>query len=361
MRKGHRVGSTISGCSSTSASRSAKTTTQTIQISAPAKPPGADLGQDVVLRDIGWDLGSPAIFPSLWFPETLKLTAFKSVQLEVEEVAFLNEDNGGRYLAFSGGVSIYAAAGKPMRTTEPGTPGVPADNAAKGGGIRFRRLRLRTGGNPLAPSWLLDGVSVFIRTGPVELSGFGTITDSTRDGHRYQEFGFGLLLRFSAMEKDFQIGAQLYYGRVSGPTDNFTYWLFGFQLSYCPVGAIDLRGIRMLVAGGMSPDLPEPSGRPQEMRLLRWYQQFSASGAVEVRSDRAQARGGWKVEMGAAAAGVGADLCLSVSKMLFLRAFIFLHTGDSGSGLLVAAEVFRQSTTQPLGVGAIEVDLDRDK
>ena len=81
------------------------------------------------------------------------------------------------------------------------------------------------------------------------LKGFGTITDSTRDGHRYQEFGVGLLLRFSAMGKNFSIGAQLYYGRVSGPTDNFTYWLFGFQLSYCPVGTFDLRGVRMLVAG----------------------------------------------------------------------------------------------------------------
>ena len=110
------------------------------------------------------------------------------------------------------------------------------------------------------------------------------------------------------MGKDFGIGAQLFYGRVTGPVDRFTYWLFGLQLSYCPVGTFELRGIRMLVAGGMTPDLPEPSGRPQEMRLLDWYQQNSASGAVEVRSDRSQQRGGWKVEQGAEAAGVGADL-----------------------------------------------------
>ena len=86
------------------------------------------------------------------------------------------------------------------------------------------------------------------------------------------------------MDKDFSIGAQLVYGRVTGPVDHFTYWLFGLQLAYCPVGTFELRGIRMLVAGGMAPDLPEPSGRPQEMRLLDWYRQNSASGAVEVRS-----------------------------------------------------------------------------
>ena len=51
-----------------------------------------------MLRDLGWDLGEPAILPSLWFPEDVKLTAFEVVQLEVEELAFVNEDNGGRYL-----------------------------------------------------------------------------------------------------------------------------------------------------------------------------------------------------------------------------------------------------------------------
>src|SRR5262249_39826310 len=163
--------------------------------------------------------------------ESLKLTAFEVVELQVEEIALLNEDNGGRYLAFSGGVSIFpGAAGANRDPQRPGTPGVPAEGNPAGGGIRFRRLRFPTGGNPSAPQWLLDGISVFIRTGTLELSGFGTITDSTRDGHRYQEFGVGLLLRFSAMGKNFSIGAQLYYGRVSGPTDNVTYWLFGLQL-----------------------------------------------------------------------------------------------------------------------------------
>ncbi len=335
---------------------------EVVQAEVPGKPPGADLGVDLVLRNHGWDLGEPAIIPSLWFPETLKLKAFEVVQLQVEEVAFVSEDNGGRYLSFSGGISIFPGAGQPERkTASPGTPGVPAENQPAGGGLRFRRLRLRIGGNELAPRWLLDGISLFIKVGTFEMSGSGSITDITRDGHRYREFALGLLLRFRAMSKDFGIGAQLAYGRVTGPVDRFTYWLFGLQLSYCPMGTFELRGIRMLVAGGMSPDLPEPSGRPQEMRLLQWYQQFSASGAVEVRSDRSQQRGGWKVEQDAEAAGVGADLCLSVSKALILRSFIFFHRSDSQSGLLVAAEVFALKASRPIGVGAIEIDLDRDR
>jgi hypothetical protein len=334
---------------------------ETVQLEVPAKPEGAPLGQDLVLRNIGWDLGDPAIVPSLWFPETVKLKAFEVVQLEVEEIAFVSEDNGGRYLAFSGGISIFPGVGKPERkTANPGTPGVPAEGQPAGGGLRFRRLRMRIGGNELAPKWQLDGITLFIKVGTFELSGSGSITDVSHDGHRYREFALGLLLRFHAMQKDFGIGAQLVYGRVTGPVDNFTYWLFGAQLQYCPAGTFELRGIRMLVAGGMSPDLPEPSGRPQEMRLLDWYKQNSASGAVEVRSDRSQHRAGWKVEQGAEAAGVGADLCLSVSKALILRSFIFFHRSDSGSGLLVAAEVFALKASRPIGVGAIEVDLDRD-
>lgn len=326
------------------------------------RPPGAELGQDVVLRDLGWDLGEPRFFPNLWFPEDLKFTAFEVVQLEIEELAFLNEDNGGRYLAFSGGVSIFPGAGDPKRVeTKPATPGVPAEGQPSGGGIRFRRLRFRTGGNPEAPQWLLDGVTIFLRIASFELSGFGTATDHTRDGHRYREFGLGLFIAFHSMDKDFSIGAQLYYGKVSGPLDNFTYWLFGFQLGYCPLGPYELRGISVLVASGMTPALPEPSGRPQEMRLLDWYKANKASGAVEVRTDRTQTRGGWRPEQGATAAGVGFDVGLSVSRNVLLRAFLFMHKSDTNFGFLVAVEVFILKGREPVGLGAIEVDTRNDK
>ncbi len=333
-----------------------------ITLSGPAKPPGADLGMDVVLRNIGWDLGDLKLMPDLWLPEGLKFTAFKVVQLDVEELVFISEDNGGRYVGFSGGISIFPGAGDPEpKHAEPGTPGVPAEGQPNGAGLRFRRLRLRIGGNELAPSWLIDGISLFLKIGSLELSGSGTITDSTREGHRYQEFGLGLQLRFRAMSKDFAIGAQFFYGRVEGPVDRFTYWLFGLQLAYCPAGAYELRGVSALVAGGMMPNLPEPSGKPQEMRLLDWYRQNRASGAVEIRDDRAPQRGGWRVETGAEAAGVGADLGLSATKAVTLRVFMFFHRSDAASGLLISGEVFVLKAKKPVGFGAIEADLDRDR
>ena len=36
----------------------------------PPSRPEPTSAQDLVLRDLGWDLGEPAIIPSLWFPET---------------------------------------------------------------------------------------------------------------------------------------------------------------------------------------------------------------------------------------------------------------------------------------------------
>jgi hypothetical protein len=330
-------------------------------LSGPAKPPGSDLGMDVVVRDLGWDLGSLSV-PALWLPEDLSFTAFKVIQLDLEEVVFLSEPSGGRYVGFSGGISIFPGAGDPEKKhVETGTPGVPAEGQPDGAGLRFRRLRFRIGGDESAPRWLIDGVSLFLRIGSLEVMGSGTISDTNRDGHRYEEFGLGLLLRFSAMDKDFSIGAQLFYGRVSGPVDRFTYWLFGLQLAYCPAGSFDLRGISVLVAGGMMPNLPAPSGKPQEMRLLDWYRQNRAAGAVEIRDDRAPQRGGWKVEQGAEAAGVGADLGLSVSRSVTLRVFMFFHRSDEASGLLISAEVFLLKARTPVGFGAIEVDLERDR
>lgn len=332
----------------------------------PAPAPGSDLGQKVVLRNLGWDLGKWRYIPSLWFPEGLKLTAFEVVQLEVEELDFLSEDNGGRYIAFSGGISIFPGAGDPERKPRQlGTPGVPSDGDPDGGGLRFRRLRLRTGGNPEAPAWLLDGIGMFLRIGRFEVSGSGSITDITRDGHRYREFALAILLAFRAMGKDFSIGAQLVYGRVTGAVDQFTYWMFGLQLGYLPVTSFELRGVSLLVAGGMVPDLPAPSGRPQEMRLLEWYRAHRTAGAVELRTDRSAVRGGWRVSGGAQAAGVGADLGLAVTKQVTLRVFMFFQRSDAdtggSAGFLVAAEVFLLRGSQPVGIGAIEVDLEHDR
>ncbi|MGH3240023.1 MAG: hypothetical protein ACRDNL_06560, partial [Spirillospora sp.] len=199
---------------------------------------------------------------------------------------------------------------------------------------------------------LLDGVSLFVRKGKFEFSGSGGVTDIAVNGHRIREFALGLLLRFPALGTEVSAGAQFAYGRVTGPVDNFVYWLFGAQLSHLPLGFTQLRNVRALGASGLSPLLPEPSGRPQEMRLLDWYKQHSGSGAVELRGDRDQRRGGWRVDQGAVAGGIGADITLPVGKAVFLRSFIFVYDSDS-TVLFVAADVF--ALKNKIGTGAVEV------
>ena len=68
--------------------------------------------------------GTWQLIPDLWFPEGLKFTAFKVVQLEVEELASSTRTTAAATSAFSGGMSIFPGAGDPEpKTAEPGTPG----------------------------------------------------------------------------------------------------------------------------------------------------------------------------------------------------------------------------------------------
>src|SRR5262249_14749546 len=110
--------------------------------------------QSVVLRDIGWDQGELDLFPSVWSPESLKFQAFGVIRLEVTEMDFVSEHNGGRYIPFSGGISVFSGVHghPPEETFHPGSPLEPPSvrPPGDGAGLRFRRLRLRTGGSEQA-------------------------------------------------------------------------------------------------------------------------------------------------------------------------------------------------------------------
>lgn len=62
---------------------------------------------------------------------------------------------------------------------------------------------------------------------------------------------------------------------------------------------------------------------------------------------------------------MGADLGLAATKQVTLRVFMFFARSDAdtggSAGFLVAAEVFLLKAREPVGVGAIEVDLQRDR
>ena len=174
-----------------------------MQVQVPAKPPGADLGVDLVLRNIGWDLGDPAIVPEPVVPR----------DGEADRVRGRAAAGGGgrvrqrgqrrplcrvqrRHLDLSRQRASRSARppSRARRACRPRTSRRAAACASGGCGCALAATRR-------AARWLLDGIGLFIKVGRFELSGSGSITDVMRDGHRYREFALGLLLRFRAMQQ----------------------------------------------------------------------------------------------------------------------------------------------------------------
>ena len=250
--------------------------------------------------------------PSLWFPEDVKLTAFEVVQLEVEELAFVNEDNGGRYLAVQRRRLDLPGRRRSRSGRSPrhGTPGVPAEGqpqrrrhalpAAAAAHRRQRRWRRR--GCSTGSACSSRSAVRAERVGQRSPTSPATATATS-------EFGLGLLLRFRAMGKDFSIGAQLVLRPRHRAGGQLHLLAVRLPAVYCP----GRHASSCAASACWSPAACRRTSRsradaPRRCGCSTGTSSTSASGAVEVRSDRSQQRGGWKVEQGAEAAGVGADL-----------------------------------------------------
>ena len=312
---------------------------------------------EVVMRDVGWNLGEPAA-SGLTFPEGMQLIFGDVVRFIVEEMAWLTDTNGGRYFSFSGGVSIFPGAAKVNASPAVGSgTAEDTDKDGNGLGIRFRRLRYRVGGNPEAPDWLLDGISLLLQLGPVRLTGFGMISQFTENGHDYDELAFGLKVEVGFGPARFQLGAELAYGKVKGPVDNFTYWLFGLQVSPIPAGPVTFVDVRGLFASNMAPSLPPPDGFAQNMRILRWYHDHHS--AVDMPPDRKLAA--WHPEDNARAFGAGLGIRFGDTDVVTIDGFFFWHESLEEDGFLVLIEVFLGKGKKPIVVGALEVDSEHGR
>ena len=118
------------------------------------------------------------------------------------------------------------------------------------------------------------------------------------------------------MSSNFEIGVQFFHGRVTG-ADNFTYWMFGFQLGVLPLGSMELSQLRVLAVKNMTPRLDPPGdSTAQEMRLLRWFKR--EGDALSLRLDRKLAA--WMPLDASLAGGVGASLTLAGTKAVRDRA-----------------------------------------
>ena len=228
----------------------------------------------------------------------------------------MTDKNGGTYFSVTGGLGL-------------GTD-------KYGASIIVYRFRWRIAGNPNAAQWLLDGISFALKIKSFELSGTGMASETTIDGHLYQELAFGLELKFSAFGKSFQFGVFLYKGEVSGPIDNFKYRMFGFTLAFVPaVGGLDLYNIRLMAANNLAPNLAPADASEQNLRIFKWYK--TATTPLSVPADRKM--NAWRPQEDSFAFGVGTAGSFGGTKALLLDMFVFGHQSPDENAFMVAMDV----------------------
>lgn len=307
-----------------------------------------------VLRNVGWDRGRGPLggfSGELWFPEGLEIVAARVFRLGVDEFGFFTDHNGGRYVSFTGQVPMLLRGLQRPLTDEEKEKGTKH-------GVRYERLRFRVGGNPDAAPVLLDGLSLDIRIGKVGLKGFGAIREFRILDNDYREFAFGLEADFRAFGKDFLLGLGFFLGQVKGSSRDFRYWLFALRLGYLPLAGFEAADLRFLAAGNLHPRLPAPDGKPQAMRLFRWYkgQPGDALGIPEDRQLTA-----WESQEDSLTAGIAMKLrSQAAGRNLELNLFALGTQSPKDAVLLAGLEAFVFEGEKPIAYGALEFDFGGD-
>lgn len=303
-----------------------------------------------VLRNVGWDRGRGplgGLSGELWLPEGIEIVAARVFRLGVDEFGFFTDHNGGRYISFSGQIPML-----PRALQRPVTEEEKKEGAKHG--VRYQRLRFRVGGNPDAAPVLLDGLSMDLRIGNVGIKGFGAIREFQILADEYKELGFGLEVDFNLFNKHFLLGVGFFLGQVKGPSRNFRYWLFTLKLGRLPLSGFEANELRVLAAGNLHPKLPAPDGKPQAMRLLRWYK-GQAGDPLSIPDDRQLTA--WESEDDSWTAGAGTKLNPTISgKNVQLNLFALLTRSPKDTVFLAGLEAFLFEGKEPIGYGALELD-----
>lgn len=312
----------------------------------------------VVVHDFGLRFGSFTM-GSFWKTGGASLRAFDIIKLEIEEFGLVTEPSGALYFSFSGSIPLPVArdAGNPVTT---GSSTNPGGKIQDGVGFRFYRLRGKIAGPEEAPFILIDGVGLSIRYGKVGITGFGMLSETVRDGHRYKEAGLSIELRIGFAEKEFLIGGSFFHGKVTGPVHNFSYGMAGAAVSPIPISAIELINVRLLFAWNMTPQLgPVAAGSASTMRLYQWYEAHRSG--VALPASRNLGLTGWTPEEDAWTIAAGAGM--SISRAITMDAFFMYLSSGAGRGLLAGMKIFLfksgEKSNKPIGFAVFEIDGDR--
>jgi len=312
----------------------------------------------VAIEGFGWQLGAPTI-GKFFDPNGAEFTAADSIRLHIDEFGFTTEPNGATYVTLSGSIPI------PFGDADAGTPVTDAASTntdpkqQNGVGVRFYRLRWKVLGPDEASQLLVDGIGLSLRFTGWGLSGFGVIADYQLAGTRFSEFGFGAELRVGVGTAEFKLGGTLFYGHATGGGVDFKYLLAGLEVSPVPLGCVEFRDVRAIVAVDLAPDLgPLGAGAAQPMRLYEWYK--AHGNALVLPQSRDLRSAGWIPTDGAWALGGGFSVSFGGQRAVTLDAFaMYRKSPADGSGLLVALALYMFHCARPLAYGAFELDGDR--
>jgi hypothetical protein len=307
----------------------------------------------LILRDLGWSFGK-IHRPDLKSPGGMQLIFGGAVHLIIEEMGWVEDPNGASYFSFTGGVAL--PLGK-TKTNAGGTKEQPGDLA-----LRLRRLRFRTSPHEGAPFFKVDGIFLNlqwdVKKGKVRIYGFGYVREATTPLWKLNEWGLGVEVEFPFDGKTISIAAAFLRGTataISDPQQRFIYFLGSFELSYLPIGSVDLFDVRMLFAHNLTPRI---SGRGGELPLFQWYRKNK--NALLMPEDRALTV--WDVQNNAVSAGIGCGFSFPTSKRLFhVDLFIFVAQSEKETGVLFVGEFFLKDGKEPIAWLAAEYDVAAQK
>jgi len=309
-------------------------------------PPDKPLS--MIITNVGWRQGHIVVdkfsLPEGYSPRLGPLT------IDLFEMGLLNE-NDAAYFSISGGFRF----GEGVKVWE--------------GGIWFKRMRFRIGGNTEAERFKMDGITGMLSvkdTLKIEIGGYYTDETNIPENYHKEEYGFTGRLELK-LAKTWQFALDLITGRMTtlDTQESFRYFMMQFIVGHLPAGSCELLSIRGLLAINMAPKLRAEDEAQGPLKYYHW--QKSIDPVTVPGSRRLEA---WKAQDDAVCAGIGfaisinglGDLCRLVAFFMYVKS-----PEDEEKGFVISIEAYfgkpaasNNNQRTPFAWGVLEYDLDND-
>ena len=323
----------------------ADTTPAATATDAPLKvdsPPDKPLS--LIITDVGWRQGHVS-FEKFSLPEGYS-PRLGPLTIDLFEMGLLSEDDA-TYFSVSGGIRM----GEMGKVWE--------------GGIWFKRMRFRIGGNPAADRFKMDGITGMLAIGDffkIEIGGYYTDETNIPENYHKEEFGFTGKLELK-LTATWTFALDLITGKLTtlDTQDTFHYFMAQFYIGYLPVASYELNNIRALLAINMKPNL---SAEDQAQDQLKYYHWQKSIDPLTVPGSRRLE--GWipRKEAFVVGAGLGisfngfGDLCKIVAFFVYAKSPL-----DGERSLTISIEFYlgkpsagNDQQRTPVAWGVVEYD-----